>query len=99
MLPLVAGLVVSSLNKHGESNAAQPRNSGLGGLLKGLFGKKNDHQQQAKAASHLCWILTATAMLQVMYSLNVDRGVTFKRKNVLQKYCRPSDNTGTCQVM
>ena len=66
MLPLVAGLVVSSLNKHGESNAAQPRNSGLGGLLKGLFGKKNDHQQQAKAASHLCWILTATAMLQVM---------------------------------
>ncbi|MFT5136878.1 MAG: hypothetical protein ACI8XV_001915 [Arenicella sp.] len=56
ILPLAAGLVMSSLNMHGESNdgrsgellgslcgapsAVQPRDGGLGGLLSSLFGKK-----------------------------------------------------------
>ncbi|MFT4629358.1 MAG: hypothetical protein ACI9WC_001940 [Arenicella sp.] len=78
MLPLVAGLAMSSLNKHGESNnaeiggllgglsgasnAVQPRNGGLVGLLRSLF-KKNDLQQPAKAVWNLCWISTAMAIL------------------------------------
>lgn len=58
MLPLVAGLVMSSLNKHGESDnnglggllnslggaakSQQTSSGGLAGLLGGLFGKKQN---------------------------------------------------------